>query len=229
MERRVIVVTGATRGLGRAMVDGFVERGHTVIGCGRTADAVVTLRAHYPAPHRFDLVDVAVDADVQRWAGDVQAAGLSPDLLCNNAALMNNPAPLWEIPAAEFDALMNVNVKGVANVMRHFLPGMIARGRGVVVNFSSGWGRSTSPEVAPYCATKWAIEGLSQACAAEVPAGVAVIALNPGIINTDMLRQCFAGSARNYPTADVWAKRAVPAILKFSARDNGRSASVGDE
>lgn len=229
MERRVIVVTGATRGLGRAMVDGFVERGHTVIGCGRTADAVAALRSRYPAPHRFDVVDVAADADVLRWATDVQSAGLAPDLLCNNAALMNNPAPLWEIPADEFDALMDVNIKGVANVIRHFLPGMVARRKGVVVNFSSGWGRSTSPEVAPYCATKWAIEGLSQACAAEVPDGVAVIALNPGIINTDMLRQCFAGSARNYPTAEVWAKRAVPAILKFAARDNGRSASIGDE
>lgn len=229
MERRVVVVTGATRGLGRAMVEGFIERGHTVIGCGRSSEQIAQLRTRFASPHRFDIVDVTSDDAVHTWAKQLTAEGLEPDLLCNNAALMNNPAPLWKIPASEFDALMDVNIKGVANVLRHFLPGFVSRRRGVAVNFSSGWGRSTSPEVAPYCATKWAVEGLSQACAAEVPEGVAVIALNPGIINTDMLQQCFAASANNYPTAAEWARRAVPAILRFSARDNGRSASIGDQ
>jgi NADP-dependent 3-hydroxy acid dehydrogenase YdfG len=209
------------------MVAGFIARGHTVIGCGRSREGIAELRSSYPETHRFDVVDVTSDSAVASWAKDVESAGLEPDLICNNAAAMNEPAPLWKIPAAEFDGLIDVNIKGVGNVMRHFLPGMVARRKGVVVNFSSGWGRSTSANVAPYCATKWAIEGLSQACAAEVPAGVAVIALNPGIINTEMLRKCFAGAAENYPAAEEWAERAVPAILRFTARENGRSASIG--
>ena len=56
--------------------------------------------------------------------------------------------------------MIDVNIKGVANVIRAAVPMMIERGTGVVVNFSSGWGRSVSPEVAPYCATKWAMEGI---------------------------------------------------------------------
>ena len=80
----------------------------------------------------------------------------------------------------EFTRLVDVNVRGVQNVIRHFVPAMVAKRKGVIVNLSSGWGRSTSPEVAPYCATKWAIEGLTQALADELPAGMAAVPLNPG-------------------------------------------------
>ena len=117
-------------------------------------------------------------------------------MLLNNAGLINRNAPLWEVRAQEFSDVIDVNLKGVANVIRHFVPAMIKRRSGVIVNFSSGWGRSTDAEVAPYCATKWAIEGLTQALAQELPPGMAAVPFNPGIINTAMLRSCFGGSAR---------------------------------
>ena len=113
--------------------------------------------------------------------------------------MINRPATLWEVPAEEFDQVVDINIKGVVNVLRHFVPAMIARGSGVIVNFSSEWGRSTSPEVAPYCATKWAIEGLTRALAQELPRGLAAIPLSPGIIDTDMLRSCFGDAAGHYP------------------------------
>jgi NAD(P)-dependent dehydrogenase (short-subunit alcohol dehydrogenase family) len=75
--------------------------------------------------------------------------------------------------------------------------------------------------VAPYCASKWAIEGLSQALAQELPGGMAAVALNPGIIDTEMLRSCFGDSAESYPDADDWARRAVPFMLKIGPKDNG--------
>ena len=95
--------------------------------------------------------------------------------------------------------MIDVNIKGVANVLRHFVPAMIERGRGVIVNFSSGWGAPSSAEVAPYCATKWAIEGLTRALAEELP-GMAAVPLNPGIIDTDMLRTALARRPRRIPT-----------------------------
>lgn len=220
-----IVITGATRGLGRAMAEGFVAAGHTVIGCGRGKSHVEDLRRRLPAPHRFDALDVTDDRAVAAWAKSVLADG-PVDLLLNNAAVVNANAVLWEVPAGEFDRVIDVNIKGVANVLRHFLPAMVARHSGVIVNFSSGWGRSTSPEVAPYCATKWAIEGLTQALAQELPAGMAAIRLNPGVINTEMLRSCFGGAAESYPSASEWAARAVPFLLKLGPNDNGRPLSV---
>ena len=149
-----------------------------------------------------------------------------PDLLLNNAALINRNAPLWEVSSDEFSLVIDVNIKGVVNVIRHFVPAMIQRNRGVIVNFSSGWGRSTSPEVAPYCATKWAIEGLTQAMAEELPSGIAAVALNPGIINTDMLQSCFGTSADAYPTATKWARKAVPFLLSLTAKHNGQSLTA---
>ena len=78
----------------------------------------------------------------------------SPDLLINNAAIINKNAPLWQVPAEEFDLLIDINVKGVANVIRHFVPAMVARKSGVIVNFSSGWGRSVAADVASRCAAR---------------------------------------------------------------------------
>ncbi len=226
MASRRIVVTGVGKGLGRAMALGFAEQGHTVVGCARSADALATLSQRLAAPHQFAGVDVADDLQVRAWAAKVLATGEVPDLLINNAALINRSAPLWEVPAEEFDRVTLVNINGIANVVRHFLPAMIAKKRGVVVNFSSGWGRSTSPEVAPYCATKWAVEGLTRALSQELPRGMAAVALNPGIIDTDMLRSCFGGAAETYPNAQQWAQRAVPYLLQLSASDNGRSLDV---
>jgi len=221
-----IVLTGVSRGLGLAMARGFAELGHTVYGCARSEAGLRELRKQYAEPHRFDRVDVADDDAVGRWAKASLAALGGVDLLLNNAAVMNRGAPLWKVPADEFSAVVDVNIKGTFHVIRHFVPSMVERGQGVVVNFSSGWGRSVSADVAPYCATKWAIEGLSQALAEELPKGMACVALNPGIIDTDMLRTCFADAAESYPDAEDWARRAVPFILRIGPKDNGAPLKV---
>ena len=224
--KKVVVITGTTRGCGRAMVERFVEAGHTIVGCGRTVKSVEELQRTFRSPHRFDVVDVSDDGQVRDWAKAVLAAGLIPDLLLNNAAIINRSAPLWTITAEEFQQVIDVNIAGTANVLRHFLPAMIERKRGTVANFSSGWGRSTAPDVAPYCATKFAIEGLSQALAQELPKGMAAVALNPGIINTEMLQSCFSTAASQYPTPEQWSRVAVPYLLSIGPKDNGKPLSV---
>ncbi|HEV2692526.1 MAG TPA: SDR family NAD(P)-dependent oxidoreductase [Verrucomicrobiae bacterium] len=223
---KIILITGVSRGCGRALTEEFIRRGHTVIGCGRSDKEIAALTKQFPAPHRFSVVDVTDDASVAAWAKKVLATHGAPDLLLNNAALINRTAPLWEVPAQEFSDIIDVNIKGVANVIRHFVPGMIARKQGVIVNFSSGWGRSTDAEVAPYCATKWAIEGLTQSLAQELPAGLAAVPLNPGIINTDMLRTCWAAGAASHPGPEQWAKTAAPFLLKITAADNGKQLTA---
>jgi NAD(P)-dependent dehydrogenase (short-subunit alcohol dehydrogenase family) len=222
-----IVITGVTRGLGRALAEHWIAAGHTLIGCGRNGSEIISLRFAHPDMHSFDTVDVAEPMKVQLWAERVLARHGAPDFLVNNAGLMNRPAPLWSVPAEEFSRVIDANVKGVANVIRSFAPEMIAAKHGVIVNFSSGWGRSASPEVAPYCASKWAVEGLTKSLAQELPAGMAAVALNPGVINTDMLRLCWADGAKDYPAAEAWAKTAAPFILQLGPKDNGRPLSVG--
>lgn len=228
MSAKRILITGVSRGLGRALTAEFIRRGHRVEGCGRNGEAIAELNQIHGPANRFAVVDVTDDAAVAAWAKEVLAAMGPTDLLLNNAALINRNAPLWEVPVQEFDAVIDVNIKGVANVIRHFVPAMVERGRGVIVNFSSGWGRETDPNVAPYCATKWAMEGLTKALAQELPMGMAAIPLSPGIIDTDMLRSCFGGDAGMYPGPEAWAKGAVPYLLALCPRDNGESLTVGD-
>ena len=222
-QAKIVVLTGASRGLGRAMLEGFLARGHTVAACARSKISVESENAN---PKLFASVDVCNPAEVESWAKVVLTEVGAPDLLINNAGLINRSAPLWELTAEEFNPVIDVNIKGVFNVIRAFVPAMIRKNRGVVVNFSSGWGRTAASEVAPYCATKWAIEGLTQALAQELPAGMAAVPLNPGVIDTEMLRSCFGGSAGSYPKPESWAKSAVPFLLKLGPAHNGQALTV---
>ncbi|MEG4837828.1 MULTISPECIES: SDR family NAD(P)-dependent oxidoreductase [unclassified Microcoleus] len=223
---KLIVITGVSRGLGLAMTEKFMELGHRVLGCARSSEAVEKLNQKYSAPHHFTCVDVTNDDRVKAWATEMLAKNEPPDLLINNAGVANHLAPLWNVSHEEFSQVIDVNIKGTANVIRHFVPAMIARKSGIIVNFSSGWGRSTSPEVAPYCASKWAIEGLTRSLAQELPAGMAAVPLNPGIIHTDMLDICFGEDAANYPSVKAWVQKAVPFLLKLKPSDNGMPLTV---
>ena len=211
------------------MTEYFAAEGAVICGCGRDAAALERVSQRVGSGHDLARVDMGDDAQVRAWADAVLARFGPPDLLLNNAAVINRNAPLWELEASEVDALLRVNIAGVAHAIRHFLPAMHKAGRGVVVNFSSGWGRSTSPDVASYCASKWAIEGLTQSLAQDLAGAgsqVAAVALNPGIIDTAMLRSCFGHGAADHPKADHWVRRAGPFLLGLGPRDNGRSLDV---
>lgn len=223
---KLIVITGVSRGLGQALTEGFIQLENTVLGCVRSQTAIEKLQAKFSSPHNFTVVDVAEEEQVQTWAKRLLADYGTPDLLINNAAMINELAPFWQIPNQDFDRLIDVNIKGVANVLRHFLPAMIKQEKGVIVNLSSGWGRSTSPGVSSYCASKWAIEGLTRSLAQELPKGMAAIPLNPGIIHTDMLEVCYGEDAASYTTLKDWTQKAVPFLLKLSPADNGIPLTV---
>ena len=220
-----IWLTGCTSGLGRALVPEFLRAGHTLVGCGRNEIALEHLKNKFPEGH-FIPCDVASDLMVSNFCEKALKATGAPDLVINNAAIINSPAPLWEISPQDFDQLTAVNINGTANVIRHAVPVMLSEGTGIIVNLSSGWGRSTSPEVAPYCASKWAIEGLTQSLSQELPQGMAAIALNPGIIATDMLRKCMGKEAESFPTPETWALTAAPFLTSLTSKDNGQALNA---
>jgi NAD(P)-dependent dehydrogenase (short-subunit alcohol dehydrogenase family) len=221
-----VVITGVSRGLGRAAALRFAADGWTVSGCGTDAAALESLAQELGTTHLTHVCDVTDPDAVTEFAAIACQRFGAPDLLLNNAATINPNKPLWEVTADEFGRVIDVNLKGVHHVIRAFLPAMILRGSGVVVNFSSGWGRSTSADVAPYCATKWGIEGLTAALAQELPHGLATVALNPGVIDTRMLRSCFGEDAGSYPTPETWAKIAVPFIASLGTQHNGHALTV---
>ncbi len=225
-QKKNIVLTGCSRGLGRALLDEFVMAGHHVVGSARSAVSIEELSNLYGDSGSFSVVDISDPIAVEHWCSAILDAVGAPDIVINNAAMINETAMLWDVPSAEFQQLVNTNIVGVHSVIRHLAKPMIKRQSGVIVNLSSGWGRSVSPEVAPYCASKWAIEGLTKALAEELPAGMAAIPLSPGIIDTDMLRRAWGEGAAEFRTADVWAKKAAPYILSLGPEHNGQSLTT---
>ncbi|KAL7157447.1 hypothetical protein ABFS83_02G078100 [Erythranthe nasuta] len=234
-ELKTMLITGVSRGLGRALALELAKLGHTVIGCSRSADKLSSLQSELAAAsenksnsgkHLILNVDVSSDSSVEELARAVVEKKVIPNIIVNNAGTINKNNKLWEISAEQFDSVIDTNLKGTANVLRHFIPLMIQKKHGIIVNMSSGWGRSVAAQVAPYCASKWAVEGLTRAVAKELPPGVAVVALNPGVINTVMLESCFGSTAALYPTPESWAPKAATLILHLTVADNGASLTV---
>jgi NAD(P)-dependent dehydrogenase (short-subunit alcohol dehydrogenase family) len=222
MTAPIIALTGCTRGLGAALVRYFADAGAVVAGCGRSREAIERMREEFEQRHDFAVADVGKDGDVKAWARRVLKRTGAPHLLINNAALIARNAPIWELAADEADAVLSINISGTINVLRHFVPPMIQRTErepsagGAIVNFSSGWGRSTSPDVAVYCASKWAIEGLTRSLAEDLASTrVRAYSLNPGIVDTAMLRKCFGPSAGRYPSPERWVTQAGPLLLSL--------------
>lgn len=222
-----IVITGVAQGLGRALTEEFIALGHTVCGCDVQDIAIADLQRQYPRPHQFTPVDVTNNAQVQQWASQVLATGAVPELLINNAGYIPALAPLWEVPPDTFDRTIDINVKGVAAVMRHFVPRMVAQQSGVIVTISAKWGRKGAAKASPFCASKWAIEGLTQALALELPAGMAAVTFAPGAVHTHALEIVHGQEkAQTYVSPEDWARQAASFLLSIGPDQNGQGLSL---
>ena len=175
-----VLVTGASRGIGRALVAELAGRGLEVVATARRADDLTDL----PAAQRLRL-DVTSDASVDAAA---KAAGRI-DVLVNNAAV-SVAAPVEDTPAAVALAMLDTNVVGPLRLISAFLPGMRERGGGTVVNVSSVAGRAVFPLNGVHSASKHALEALSEALAMEAgPLGIRVLIVQLGGVATGMYQR----------------------------------------
>ncbi|MFT9850528.1 SDR family oxidoreductase [Aneurinibacillus sp. REN35] len=224
MKNKLVVIAGVTQGLGRAMIHRFDELGWVVMGCGRNENEIKVIRNQFHHKHDFQSIDISNEKAVASWAAGTISKYGAPDMLVNNASIVNKKAALWNVPAEEFAEVMNSNVSGTVHVIRSFVPAMIKKEKGIIINISSSWGRYGEAELAPYCASKFAIEGLTQSMALELPKGMAAVALDPGGgINTPMLHSSAPQFVDQSPTAESWSHVAVPFMLSLTKKDNGKS------
>jgi NAD(P)-dependent dehydrogenase (short-subunit alcohol dehydrogenase family) len=203
----------------------FASRGWRIAGGARDAEALVELESTLPTKHLLKSVDVTKPEEVDDFALLVEDTLGTPDLLVNNAGLINRNAPLTKVSPEEFSSVLAVNLGGIHNMIRAFVPRMEKAGRGIIANFSSYWGQSTAPDVGPYCATKWGVEGLTRSLAQELPQELAAVAFNPGVINTEMLRSTFGEQAQSYPLPQEWSVDAVTRLENLSLKDNGKTSN----
>jgi len=242
-QRRSIVISGVTSGLGRALLGYFYNHGHSVAGCGRRVSEIQALQVQFPNA-RLSVVDVSDDKSVQLWANTICGGGVKNDddgeesneidLVIANAGVspetMHQTKSAWEVPREDFDETIDVNIKGVSNMIRHFVPHMIKNNAGTFVAMSSGLGRSPNPYHAAYCASKWAIEGMIKSLAMSLPDGMCAVPLAPGVVQTGMQpggkNEGSSSSASSSGNIDKWIEAAAPMILGLSRKDNGKSLSV---
>jgi 3-oxoacyl-[acyl-carrier protein] reductase len=182
LDGRIAVVTGASRGIGRAIADLFQREGARVAGCARHAAPGV------------EVCDVSRPEDVNRFAAAVRARFGVPDVVVNNAGTVVR-APLEAVEEPEWDGVIGSNLKGTYLVTRAFLGEMRAQGHGRFINIASISGRVGTAGLTAYCAAKHGVVGLTRALAEEVRAdGLSVNAICPGSVDTDMLRVGMPGA-----------------------------------
>lgn len=188
---KTAVVTGAARGIGRALAVGLAEAGYdvAVTDLAAQADGLAETRALIEAAGRrafVETVDVSDRAAVFAAMVRIEEAAGGIDVLVNNAGILK-PARLEDLSEADWDAHMDVNVKGVLSCCQAVLPGMRARKAGRIVNIASIAGRQGVPTQGHYAATKAAVITLTRVLAQEAGMdGITVNAICPGIILTEM-------------------------------------------
>lgn len=188
-DQPVTVVTGANSGIGRATALHLASVGHHVIGTVRSLDKADKLLAKADeASVRVDLVvaDVADEASVRQGFGEIMGRVGRVDHLVNNAGVGGNGV-VEETSSADYLDVFNVNLCGVTRCSQAVLPNMRERGSGTIVNITSVAGRIAALAQAPYVASKWALEGVSELLAQEVaPFGVRVAIIEPGVTQSSI-------------------------------------------
>ena len=181
---RVWLVTGASSGFGRAITEAAVAAGDVVVATARRTGPLQELADAYPDQVEALALDVTDTAAAAAAVADVLARYGRIDVLVNNAG-RGQVGAAEETTEAELRALFDLHVHGPAALVRSVLPGMRQRRSGAVVQMSSFGGQVAYPGFSSYCATKFALEGYSEALAAEVaPLGIRVLVVEPGAFRT---------------------------------------------
>lgn len=195
---KTALITGATSGIGRATAKYFAKNHFRLILCGRRDDRLVQLQDEFAPLTRvhtlnFDVRDkVAVKAAIESIPEDLK----NIDILVNNAGNAHGLDPIESGSTDDWDAMMDINVKGLLYISREVIPGMIKRKHGHIINIGSIAGKEVYPNGNVYCASKHAVDAINQGMRMDLNKhGIRVGAINPGLVATEFSEVRFKGDS----------------------------------
>jgi NAD(P)-dependent dehydrogenase (short-subunit alcohol dehydrogenase family) len=200
-QKRIWLITGATSGFGRALTEEIIGRGDTVIGAARSLGRLDDLVTAHPDRMSGVVLDVTDTTRCQEVVEEVVARFGRIDVLVNNAGRTQVGA-LEETTDNEMRALFDLHFFGPATLTRAVLPHMRRQGAGAVVQMSSVGGQVTGPGFGTYCATKFALEGLTETLSQEVDFGVRFLIVEPGAFRTGLFDPRAAYTSEPMPEYD---------------------------
>jgi NAD(P)-dependent dehydrogenase (short-subunit alcohol dehydrogenase family) len=233
--QRGVLITGAGRGLGRALFEQLAHAGARVVGVARSIDelerAARALRAERLEAHALagDIGDIE---SIYPLAGASQALVGPIDMLVHNASSLGPTplGPLIDLPCEEFSRVLDVNLLGPFRLTKAMVGGMLVRGHGIVLTISSDAAVNAYPNWGPYGVSKAALDHLSRSWAAELRgSGVSVVSVDPGEMDTDMHRAAIpdADPATLARPADV-ARQLIAWLERIGPEQSGVRASAAE-
>lgn len=196
MERKIACITGATSGIGKATAIALAKLGYAIIATGRREDRLKNLTKELP--FGTDLLTLSFDVrekeSVQKALGNLPAAWQDIGVLVNNAGNAHGLDPIQNGSLDDWDAMIDINVKGLLYVSKEIMPNMIARKSGTIVNIGSIAGKEVYPNGNVYCASKHAVDAITQGMRMDLnPFGIRVIGVHPGLVETEFSLVRFKG------------------------------------
>jgi NADP-dependent 3-hydroxy acid dehydrogenase YdfG len=195
---RIALITGATSGIGKATAEAFANNGINLILCGRRQEVLDELQKYFSVKVQVTTLafDVRNQANVAKTIDSLSSDWKNIDILVNNAGNAHGLEPIQDGNIEDWDAMIDGNVKGLLYVSKAVMPLMVARQSGHIVNLSSVAGKYTYPNGAVYCASKSAVEAISEGMRHDLTQhGIKITNIAPGAVETDFSLVRFKGDA----------------------------------
>ena len=202
--KRIALITGATSGIGEATARLLSINNFKLILCGRRKDRLDLLKKEFSGVTEVETLsfDVRDKAAIHTALTSLSEEWRNIDVLINNAGNAHGLDPIQSGNTDDWDAMMDINVKGLLYVSREILPGMVARKSGHIINLGSIAGKEVYPNGNVYSASKFAVDALSKGMRLDLNAyGIKVTAIHPGLVETEFSLVRFKGDAERAATA----------------------------
>lgn len=222
LKNKIVLITGATAGIGKAIAEKCAHKGARLILTGRREPLLKEIQEGLRNNFSTDVLPLCFDISNHKQALEIfeklPDKWRCPDILINNAGVARGMEPLWKVKPEEWDEMIDTNIKGILTTCHAFIPRMLERGSGLIINIGSIAGHYAYPGGGVYCATKFAVRGLSEALRMDlVTTPLRVSMISPGLVHTSFSNYRYYGDNQR-------AEATYQGIESLSAEDIAEGA-----